>query len=144
MTKRYQFLKDCSMLLPMMRFRCVVALVLAAAGSSPAGAQEVRPYRPGFDVLDYLLTIDIPDTGAVIQGDAMITVRRVARLDTLVLDLRHLAVSKVTVDDKPVKFGRTDSTIAVPLPRGDTSTWRVRVIYAGAVSDGLIDRRAHV
>lgn len=126
-----------------MRRSWLAAAFVVIGTTEPADAQtqDVRPYRPGFDVLDYLITLDIPDTGAVIQGDAMLTVRRVSRRDTLVLDLRHLAVSRVLVDDKPVKFGRTDSTISVPLPRGDTSTWRVRVAYGGAVSDGLIARR---
>jgi len=130
------------MLLPMRHFRAGFLAVFALAASSlPTHGQELRPYRPGFDVLDYAITLDIPDTGVFIQGDVMLTVRRLARIDTLVLDLRLLKVSKVTVDDKPVKFDRTDSTILIPLPRGDTSTWRVRVNYAGTVSDGLIARR---
>jgi aminopeptidase N len=142
MNLAYQLNKRSSMLLSMRDFRAGrLALFAAAAFVSPAPAQEQHPYRPGIDVLDYAITIDIPDTGAMIQGDVMLTVRRLARIDTLVLDLKLLRVSKVTVDDKPVNFGRTDSTILIPLPRGDSSTWHVRVNYAGAVSDGLIARR---
>ena len=142
MNRAYRMDKRHCMLLSMRDFRVgILALVAAAAASPPALAQEQRPYRPGIDVLDYAITIDIPDTGAVIQGDVMLTVRRLARIDTLVLDLKLHKVSKVTVDDKPVKFDRTDSTILIPLPRGDSSTWRVRVNYSGTVSDGLIARR---
>jgi aminopeptidase N len=126
----------------MHQFR-VAGLAIAILVATPtfASAQTERPYRPGIDVLDYAITLDIPDTGAVIQGEAYLTLRRLARIDTLVLDLRLLKVSKVVVDDKQVTFGRTDSTILIPLPRGDTSTWRVRITYGGAVSDGLIARR---
>ena len=45
------------------------------AAFSAASAQELRPYRPAFDVLDYTLTIDLPDTGATIRGNATLSVR---------------------------------------------------------------------
>ena len=119
--------------------RSIVGLALTAAVS--AQAQESHPYRPGVDVLDYAITIDLPDTGSVIRGDAMLTVRRTARLDTLVLDLRRLRVTRVAVDDRTRRTRRTDSTIHIPLPRGDSGTYRVRVLYTGRVTDGLIVRR---
>ena len=120
---------------------------LAALGvwmtlAAPAGlAQEQHPYRPGVDVLDYAISLGLPDTGATIQGDATLTVRRTAQLDTLVLDLRDLRVTRITVDDRARRFRRTDSTIHIPLPAGDTGTFRVRVVYGGRVTDGLIVRR---
>jgi aminopeptidase N len=116
------------------------SLVLLVA-SSAALAQEPRPYRPGIDVLDYAITIDLPDTGSVIRGDAMLTVRRTARVDTLILDLRQLRVQSVALDNRTRRFTRTDSTIHIPLPRGDSGTFRVRVVYGGPVTDGLIVRR---
>jgi len=110
--------------------------------AAPAGlAQEQHPYRPGVDVLDYAISITLPDTGATIQGDASLTVRRTASLDTLVLDLRDLRVTRITVDDRARRFRRTDSTIHIPLPPGDTGAFRVRVAYGGRVTDGLIVRR---
>ena len=117
---------------------CLAALLLPGAGS--AGAQT-HPYRPGVDVLDYGLTLDLPDTGAVIRGDALLTVRRTGRLDTLTLDLRALRVTQVLVDDRVRRVRRTDSTIHIPLPPGDSGTFRVRVVYSGRVTDGLIVRR---
>ncbi|HEX7937662.1 MAG TPA: hypothetical protein VF483_01650, partial [Gemmatimonadaceae bacterium] len=119
-------------------FICAAAIALLP---SVAASQEPHPYRPGIDVLDYNITLDIPDTGAVIQGDVVVTFKRTAKIDTLVLDLKLLKVAKVTVDDKQVTFGRTDSTILIPLPRGEESSTKVRVTYAGAVADGLIARR---
>jgi aminopeptidase N len=115
--------------------------LLVLAVSAVSGAQQVHPYRPGVDVLDYAITLDLPDTGAVIRGDVVLTVRRTAPLDTLVLDLRELRVTRVAVNDREWRARRSDSTIHVPLPPGDTGTFRVRVAYGGRVTDGLIVRR---
>jgi aminopeptidase N len=136
MTVAYRIFKGLGMLMSM-RF----LLLALAALPSVTLAQEPHPYRPGIDVLDYALTIDLPDTGSIIKGDATLTVRRRARVDTLVLDLRLLQVQRVTLDDRTRTFARTDSTILIPLPRGRTGTFRVRVIYGGKVTDGLIARR---
>lgn len=119
--------------------RLAAALLSAPAASS--AAQETHPYRPGIDVLDYAFVITLPDTGSHIRGDAMLTFRRTARVDTLVLDLRELRVTRVTLDDRVRRFRRTDSTIHIPLPRGDTGTFRAEIAYDGRVSDGLIARR---
>jgi aminopeptidase N len=119
----------------------VKSVVLSAVLSVGMSAGLPSQYRPGIDVLDYAFTIDLPDTGSVIRGDAMLTVRRTARVDTLVLDLLRLRVTRVTIDDRVRRFRRTDSTIMIPLPRGDTGHYRVRVAYSGRVTDGLIARR---
>jgi aminopeptidase N len=118
---------------------CVALMQLIVPGR--ADGQGMHPYRPGIDVLSYAITLDLPDTGSVIRGDALLTVRRTARVDTLVLDLRALRVSRVMVNDRERRARRTDSTIHVPLPRGDSGTFRVRVAYSGRVTDGLIVRR---
>lgn len=124
-----------------MRLALRTALLAAVFRPCVASAQQMHPYRPGVDVQDYAITLDLPDTGAVIRGDALLTVRRTARLDTLVLDLRALRVARVTVNDRERRARRTDSTLHIPLPRGDTGTFRVRVAYSGPVADGLIVRR---
>jgi aminopeptidase N len=136
MTVAYRIFKGLGILMSM-RF----LLFALAALPSATLAQEPHPYRPGIDVLDYALTIDLPDTGSTIKGDATLTVRRRARVDTLVLDLRLLQVQRVTLGDRTQKFSRTDSTILIPLPRGRSGTFRVRVVYGGKVTDGLIARR---
>ena len=140
MPDAFQILKRAGNFLSMQHRTSRLCLVLGSAVvmSAAAAAQDAHTYRPGFDVLDYAITLEIPDSGAVIQGDAVITVKRLARADTLVLDLRLLKVARVTVDDRPVAFGRTDSTILVPLPRGEEATFKVRVNYGGGVSDGLV------
>ena len=71
-----------------MRLACAV-ITLFATGRLAAqqGALSPRPYRPGVDVLDYALSLDLPDSGNRIEGRAVLTVRRTGRIDTLVLDL---------------------------------------------------------
>ena len=121
--------------------RVVVKVALAVVFGAVSPTSASGQYRPGIDVLDYAFVIDLPDTGSVIRGDAMLTIRRTARVDTLVLDLLRLRVTRVTLDDRVRRFRRTDSTIMIPLPRGDTGHYRVRVVYSGRVTDGLIARR---
>jgi aminopeptidase N len=117
-------------------------VVLLHVASSPVTAQEPRPYRPAFDVVDYALTIDLPDTGATIRANALLSVTRTGRSDTLVLDLLDLAVDRVLVDGRAAKFTRLPSTIAIPLPRKGSAKaqYKVSIDYGGAVTDGLIAR----
>ena len=123
------------------------AVRLAAAGlmSIVAGAEAVgqseTSYRPGFHVVDYAISIDLPDSGSIINGDATLTVQRTNSADTLTLDLRKLHVQRVSIDDRTMPFARTDSTIGIALPRDIGGTFSVRVIYDGAVTDGLIAHR---
>ncbi|MDQ3950928.1 MAG: hypothetical protein M3282_11365, partial [Gemmatimonadota bacterium] len=118
----------------------------AAAGGPSAQSAARREYRPGFDVLNYDLTIELPDSGRVIRGTALLTVRRTpagARptpADTLVLDLVQVEVFGVAVNERPIAFERTPETVRVPLPAGEGDTVRVTVSYGGEVRDGLVIR----
>jgi aminopeptidase N len=126
--------------------RVIVLLGFAAAmfgAASSLGAQEPRPYRPGFDVSDYALAIDLPDTGATIHGVATLTVSKMLpSVDTLRLDLLDLKVNTVTVDGRLARFTQTDSSVVIPLSRkaGRDPVYTVAVDYGGAVVDGLIAR----
>jgi len=117
----------------------IVALSHLASRAAPA--QEPRPYRPAFDVLDYALTIDLPDTGATIRANAVLSVTRTGKTDTLVLDLLDLDVDRVSVDGHVVKFTRLPETIVIPLPRKGGKQYKVSIDYGGSVIDGLIVRR---
>ena len=129
------------------RSALLCAVLCAAALSSGAfrdvHAQRSRPYRPAFDVSDYALTIDLPDTGSTIHGTALLTVARVAHADTLKLDLLDLDVSGVSVDGRAAKFARTTDGIDIVLPsrKSTAATFEVSVEYGGAVKDGLIVRQ---
>jgi aminopeptidase N len=127
------------------RLRLLVSVVAAshAALSRAVPAQEPRPYRPAFDVVDYALTIDLPDTGAAIRANALLTVTRTSPSDTLVLDLLDLGVDRVTVDGRAAKFSRQPATVAIALPRkgGSRPQYKISIDYGGAVTDGLIVRR---
>jgi aminopeptidase N len=116
------------------------------SGTPPAHPAATREYRPGIDVLNYDLTIELPDSGRVISGRAELTVRRTTAssaadgADTLTLDLVRLRVSNVSVNGRPVAFGRTPETVRVPLPPGREDTLRVALSYGGEVVDGLVIR----
>jgi aminopeptidase N len=126
-----------------------VAAAVLVACPAPAGPSQGAgsgAYRPGFDVLDYDLTIDLPASGRAIRGTAVLTVRRTdstaqrSGRDTLTLDLIRLAVASVTVDSQPVTFGRTAEAIRIPLSTSRRDTVRVAVSYSGEVTDGLVIR----
>ena len=99
-------------------------------------------YEPGIDVVDYDFTLDLPDTGATIRGDAVVTVRRAPGINTLRLSLvRGLTVRQVQVDGQEVQIVRTDVALDVPLTSAASDSLQVRVRYDGTVYDGLIVRQ---
>jgi aminopeptidase N len=112
--------------------RLMLALALLAVGAS-AGAQQ-----RAFHVVDYDLALTLPDTGKRIEGLATLTVVRLGAADTLVLDLTEPKVSRVWQGEKPVGFSQDAEHVRIPVGgvRGDTL--KVRLEYAGRVTDGLI------
>ncbi len=124
---------------------CFAVLLLAAPESVWAQAVAEAPaaahtYHPGIDVLDYELSIQLPDTGALIHGRAQLTLRRTAPVDTLRLDLLDLQVDSVLVQGEAAPFRRTSDRILIPLPDPAGDELRVVVRYRGAPRDGLIIR----
>ena len=121
------------------RRRLFVGVALVTAAN--VGAQQIRPYQPAFDVSDYNIAIDVPDTGSFIRARATISVTRTQPSDTLTLDLVDLDVHDVAVDGRAVKFVRQPEKILIPLPRKNArGDYRVEVAYEGSVKDGLIAR----
>jgi aminopeptidase N len=117
-----------------------VVSCLTSASSVTAQGSAPLPYRPGVDVVDYAITLDLPDRGGSIDGRAVLTVRRWSPVDTLVLDLVALKVDSVLVDGKPATFSRTDSVVRIPIDRVVGDSFSVTVRYAGEPRDGLIIR----
>jgi len=117
--------------------RCVA--IGAVFVARPGAAQQNRPYRPAFDVANYEISIDLPDTGHAIRASVTIDVARTATADSLVLDLLDLTVSRAEVNGRAVKFNQGPATVSIPLPSRGNS-FSVTVDYAGSVSDGLIAR----
>ena len=113
---------------------------LSAAGGVQAQNVGPHPYRPGVDVLDYAITLDLPDRGSAIDGRAVLSIRRSAPVDTLLLDLVSLRVDSVLVDGQPVTFARTDSVIRIPIGRVVGDSFSVVVRYGGEPKDGFIIR----
>jgi aminopeptidase N len=119
-----------------------IAAVSSLTMATTSQAQNAGPlaYRAGVDVLDYAITLDLPDQGSAIAGRAVLTVRRWAPVDTLVLDLVGLRVDSVLVDDTPTVFARTDSVIRIPIGRVVGDSFAVVVRYGGEPKDGLVIR----
>lgn len=135
------------MIARLMSFAALTCTVLA---SLPRGAhaQETLPsltgsaYRPGVDVLDYDVHLELPDSGLFLRGDVTVTARRAPSLATLRLDLiDSLTVRRVTVDGRPVAASHTANHLDVPLAGAKGDTVRVRVVYDGPVHDGLVVRK---
>jgi aminopeptidase N len=118
-----------------------IALLAACLGASPLAAQSIRPYRPAFDALDYAITIELPDSGALIHGAETLRVQRTAPSDSLVLDLLDLEVTRASVNGRTARFWPVNGGVAIALPKGGTGQFEVTVDYGGAVQDGLIARR---
>lgn len=112
--------------------RAAVALGVLSTASA-LGAQQ-----RAFHVINYDLTLDLPETGKTIEGLAKLTVQRRARADTLLLDLLDLKVKGVTVDGTPVAFKQDAAHVRVPVSAARRDTIEVAIKYAGAVTDGLV------
>lgn len=110
-------------------------LLLALLVAVPAAAQQ-----PHVDVVNYDLTLTLPDIGKTIEGSALLTLRRLARggaADTLALDLLDLNVKAVQVDGRAAPHRHGGGKIRIPIG-GAGDTVRVTVEYSGAPQDGLI------
>ena len=117
--------------------RCAPLFVLALVAGS-LHAQSAVATRP-FHVSDYDLTLDLPESGKMIEGMAVLTVVRLARADSLVLDLNELHVSRVLVNGAAAGFSRTATQLRIATPGGKAGdTLKVSVSYGGAPKDGLI------
>jgi len=132
--------------------RALAALVALALAPGRASAQTdlgrgatsdltiEQRYRPGVDVLDYDLSLDLPDAGNMIGGYAVLAIRHTMRIDTLVLDLVGLTVDSVRIDKVRVPFARTPTEIHIPFRPNGKFPVRVEIAYHGTVDDGLIVR----
>ena len=131
----------------MRRLHAALAFLSLAVGAPLAaqqggGAFAGHTYQPGIDVLDYDITLDLPDTGALIHGDVVVTARRAVGVNTLRLNLvRGLSVRQVQLNGQDVQVVRTDVALDVPLADVAGDSLQVRVRYDGVVRDGLIVRK---
>ena len=119
----------------------IIATTFLCAAFSTSAAQPQPTSRSGIHVLDYAITIDVPDSGPSINGDVTLKVQRSDGVDTLTLDLIKLHVQRVTIDGRETTVARTDSTIVIPLSRETGTRFTTRVVYDGSVTDGLIAHR---
>ncbi|MEP6620276.1 MAG: M1 family metallopeptidase [bacterium] len=123
------------------------ASVARATAQAPQGTQTTQhvvaapTYQPGIDVLDYDVTLELPDTGSFIRGDVLVALRHTAAVHRLRLNLVDaLEVRTVEVNGRVVPATHAGDIIDVPLDSTGDSV-RVRVVYTGVVKDGLVVRR---
>jgi aminopeptidase N len=129
------------------RRRALAGLAALSFVTSALGAQQSSgvigsTYEPGIDVVDYDVRLVLPDTGAFLRGDVIVTALRASSATRLRLDLvDSMHVRDVAVNGVRVHASHAGNSLDVPLPAGGGDTVRVRVVYDGTVSDGLIARR---
>ena len=97
----------------MTRYSLLLSIVTFAFAGSLQG--QNRSLQPGIDVIHYDFSIDLPDSGRLIEGRALITVRRSLPANHFVLDLVGLHVDTVSVNQRPVGFERTSALLDIPL-----------------------------
>ena len=127
--------------------RALAGLAALSIGVGALPAQQSSAtigstYQPGIDVVNYDVRLVLPDTGAFLRGDVTVTARRAPSAARLRLDLvDSMHVRDVEVNDVRVRASHAGNSLDVPLPSGGGDTVRVRVVYDGTVSDGLIARK---
>ncbi len=115
--------------------RTILALILICAA-----APVVRAQQRAFHVVDYDLTVDLPETGRTIHGLAKLTIVRKERADTLALDLQDLKVTHVSSGGAPVGWRQDSAHVYIPVAAERRDTLHITVEYEGAVTDGLVIR----
>ena len=119
---------------------CFSATVAAGQGT-PWRAAAAPTYQPGIDVIDYDVTLELPDTGTFVRGDVTVSLRRANGVSHVRLDLVDpLTVRRVEVGGREVTASHVGGRIDVPLD-GSADSVRVRVVYDGPVTDGLVVRK---
>ena len=135
-----------SPLRPLLAIASVLCSRLAAGpahGSRrQAGAVRRHDYQPGIDVQHYEIRVELPDTGAFLRGEVVVTARRAPGVSTLRLDLVDaLRVRGIEVNGRAVGPVHARDKIEVPLGGVTGDSVSVRVRYDGRVTDGLVVRR---
>lgn len=113
------------------------ALVLALSISLRIAAQN-----SAVDVLHYDVAVTLaPDVDAI-AASAELTVRPlITPLESLLLDFGALQIEEVTVDGEPATWERSGERVAVRVRTKSADPFRVRIVYRGTPTDGLILRK---
>jgi len=115
----------------------IACALVSAVGLDSAAQSKTGGSRPGIDVLHYSFDLNLPERGRWIDGRAVITLKRKAAPDALMLDLVGMKVDSVLVNGVATQFSQSDSTLRLTLPKtGDSLDVAVR--YSGEPKDGLI------
>ena len=116
------------------RATCAAALVLVAITTTSALPAQSR----AFHIIDYDITLTLPEVGKRIDGVARLLVQRREAAPTLVLDLMDVRAERVLVDGRAAPFTQDATHLSITLGGAARDTLRVEVAYAGVPADGLI------
>lgn len=116
----------------------IACAIVSAVALNSAAQSKTGGSRPGIDVLHYSFDLNLPERGRWIDGRAVITLRRKAAPDALMLDLVGMKVDSVLVNGLAAPFSQSDSTLRLTLPKLAGDSLSVTVRYSGEPTDGLI------
>jgi len=114
---------------------------LAAGGFSPGSPGLGDPMFPlagngGYDVANYLLTLDYAPAGNQLTGDVVITARATQNLSRFDLDLRGFSITQLLVNGAAASYSRDGQELIVTPAAGlvQGKTFTVTVGYTGTPS----------
>ena len=114
---------------------------LAAGGFSPGSPGLGDPMFPlagngGYDVANYLLTLDYAPAGNQLTGDVVITARATQNLSRFDLDLRGFSITQLLVNGAAASYSRDGQELVVTPAAGlvQGKTFTVTVGYTGTPS----------
>ncbi|HTF27409.1 MAG TPA: M1 family metallopeptidase [Flavitalea sp.] len=124
-----------------MRLMSLCAIAFLMATSSTYGQQQ-----SAIDIIHYRIAVGVTDNDDKVEGEAVISFKRLRLADRLILDLtgeaagKGMKVESVLLNGNQVKFTHESDKLAIDLPSSMSSsdTGRVSIKYAGIPSDGLI------
>ena len=124
--------------------RAILATLLLAASSWTLAA-DTYPRQPAVDALHYRFALTLADDSVRIDGDATVTVRLVAPVREVALDLASangytgMTVRAVSLAGRPVTYVHEANRLRLPVPDaakpGEDLVYEIR--YAGTPGDGL-------
>ena len=94
--------------------RYSVLLVALAVGTTILNCQE-HPPQPNLHIFHYDFSISIPDSGRNIAARAVLSLRRIAPAEVLLLDFLTLHIDSLLIDGEPAQFETDPAGVRVTL-----------------------------
>ena len=127
-----------------MRVRIALIAVAACLAASSSRA-DTYPRQPGLDAIHYVFRLTVGDSSNEITGETTVTLKAVAPVTDVALDLASAAAGKgmtvaaVMVGGRAVAFTHAGDRLRVPLPSPARVNDEIALVvrYAGIPANGL-------